>query len=116
MPERKILIVEDEVEWHTNFKRALKGYELIFAMTVDRGFAIYQENKGSWDAIFIDGHLAADSWGPDLVDKLKEDGYTGPMLACTGNPHVMPIMLARGCTDAVEKSAIPRYIREHFPL
>jgi CheY-like chemotaxis protein len=69
------------------------------------------------DLILMDTSLGNGVTTFFLTEKIrKEHGFTGPIIATSGNDDNHPEMLRRGCSHACLKEKIGDFLIEHFTL
>ncbi len=103
---RKILIVEDEVDFRELLLHVLteKGYRVSAAGNGEDGLRLYSE--GAPDLVLLDVHLP-DMSGFEICRKIRAEGPRPetPILICTVRSEVAPVAegLSSGATDYVLK-------------
>src|SRR5579883_516384 len=106
MPGKKILIVEDEVDFRELLTHVLgqKGYDVTAAGNGEDGLSAYRD--GSPDLVLLDVHLP-DMSGFEICRKIRAEGPRPqtPILICTVRSEVAPVAegLSSGATDYVLK-------------
>lgn len=107
MPEI-ILMVDDDIdtyEYIAEYWLKNSDYTLITATTLDAGWKLYTENKESIVGIIMDGCIASNLDAPDtlpLIQSIRTDGFTGPMVAASLDPSFCKLMVEAGCTMLAE--------------
>ena len=104
MPQKKILIVDDEklVRWALVQKCAEYGYQSAEAGTAEEALRGLQTE--SPDAILLDVHLP-DQSGIEVLEKLKQAGDTHSVIMMTADPQLddVKVALRLGAYDFVSK-------------
>ncbi len=104
MPQKKILIVDDEklVRWALAQKCAEYGYQSAEAGTAEEALRGLQTE--SPDAILLDVHLP-DQSGIEMLEKLKQAGDTHSVIMMTADPQLDDVKAALrlGAYDFVSK-------------
>ena len=104
MPQKKILIVDDEklVRWALAKKCGEYGYQCAEAATGDEALRTLQTE--SPDAVLLDVHLP-DQSGIEVLEKLKQSGDTRSVIMMTADPQLDDVKAALrlGAYDFVSK-------------
>lgn len=104
MPQKKILIVDDEklVRWALAKKCAEYGYQSVEAGDGEEALRVLQNE--SPDAVLLDVHLPGQS-GIEVLEKLKQGGDTRTIIMMTADPQLDDVKAALrlGAYDFVSK-------------
>ncbi|MFA6297322.1 MAG: response regulator [Candidatus Paceibacterota bacterium] len=108
---KQILVIEDDKNIILGYQGLLKKFpfEFIVATTLEEAERLYPIRE--WDVIVVDGCLGGDDFntGP-LVKEIRASGYTGHMIAASGNPDLRRFLVEAGCSMDVEKRFVPANI------
>ena len=104
MPQRKILIVDDEklVRWSLKQKCAEYGYQSVEAATAEEALRVLQSE--SPDAVLLDLHLP-DRSGIEVLEKVKQSGEMPSVIMMTAAPQLDDVKTAlrKGAYDFISK-------------
>lgn len=111
----KILIVDDQEIVIHRCKEALPEFEFQAAFTWSTGWKHYSENPNLFDAILLDGNLETGKYGHTLAQAIRAYGYTGPLIAISGNEDMQKRLMDAGCDHQAKKAQVPSCLRKLFP-
>ncbi len=100
-----VLLIEDDDLLCRAFKRSLelRGVTTIQASSVEEGQRLFHAHRDSLDAIVMDGCLNSPNLNTlPLIKEIKDSGFAQPIIAASGDPKNRRIMMAHGCTHAVD--------------
>lgn len=117
----KVLLVEDEKivsdAWKRYIERGDHTVEVCVADSVTKAVKIYEENKGKFRAIIIDGNIPADDTEGSpkvqtlsLLNKIRGT-FTGLIVAASGNDSLQERMMLL-CDVRCDKPAMPESLAE----
>jgi len=109
----KILIVEDTKSMSDLYVYKLSPhFDVLVAATVYDANRIFQDNNGDFELIIFDyqvpsrpdsGLLSPGDNTECIVQKIKRDGFTKPMIATSSEPKYRTKLMNAGCTHESEK-------------
>ena len=115
---KRVLLVEDHAAEARVLTRLVRSYggviEIVWASSSDVAVNVYRELKGSLWAIVFDGYLETTSRDDTLpiIALVKSDGFSGHMIAYSGNPDMMKRMVRAGCTERCPKDEVINVLLE----
>ena len=105
MPNKYILLVEDEVSFLLFWKKELEGYgyEIEYAERIETTLEVFPTKQ--WDAIVVDGCIGGDYFNsPPLIRKFKtESKPTCAIVAASRSEELSELMMEAGCTHSVSR-------------
>ena len=112
--KKKILIVEDNEllqMMYSNPSYLGRDFELLQAYTIKEGEALFAKNSREIELIVMDGSLP-DGIGDELVRKIRNSGFLGPIITSAGYPAYRDRMMELGCTHQSSKEGVPDLVKE----
>ncbi|MBI4156033.1 MAG: response regulator [Candidatus Zambryskibacteria bacterium] len=109
---KKVLIVEDDSDWQSIWKRKLEGkIQTITASSVEEGERLFNENPDV-DAIVMDACLSGEEPDtPPLVTKIRQT-FNGPMIAASGSSTFRQCLKSYGCDYESKKHNVSDKVLE----
>ncbi|MBU2595668.1 response regulator [Patescibacteria group bacterium] len=112
----KVLVVEDDLEWHRRWEKMLEGRVVILSAfsikEAEEQFALHPD----FSAIVMDVCVPGDDpTTPPLVRKFRET-FKGPMIAVSSMRAYRVELLLAGCDHESEKGSLPQKLREVLGL
>ncbi|MBU2036992.1 response regulator [Patescibacteria group bacterium] len=108
MEKPKILVVEDDSQWHRIYQRELGDlFEVIIAQTVEDGERLYAENP---DVVLIIMDACVPGDEPttlELTEKIRQT-FIGPMIGASSMPDYRLALLKAGCDYSSDKGTAAR--------
>jgi len=102
----KVLIVEDEEDWHINFRRLLSGHAVtLTAKSIDEARELFRRNS---DLAVIVVDACVPGFQPTTVPLVQEfrKMFTGPIVAVSSVNEYRDMLCAAGCDHECEKPAV----------
>ena len=111
MDTKHVLVIEDDTEiivrWQSSLRRL--PIRLTPAVNLDEANRLFPIK--TWDVIVVDGCLGGDDFNTEeLVRTIREQGYTGPMIAASKNSELRKFLVCAGCDEESEKEFVPANI------
>ncbi len=103
-----ILVVEDTPDVIRAYERALPGCDRIMARSIREAWASFKEHRWALDIVIMDGEVPGAETTEDLVRDMRTEGYTGPIIAASGQPTLNVRLMKAGCTHTVPAEAKDR--------
>jgi len=108
---KHILIIEDSVDVVLGWREALRRFPFNFIVAENLEKAEVLFPVRNWDVIVVDGCLGGDDFNTEaLVHTIREQGYTGPMIAASKSPDIRRLLIRAGCDEESPKEFIPTHI------
>lgn len=106
MGKPKVLIVEDDSQWHRIYKRGLGDFcEVIIAETVEAGERLFAENQNT-ALIIMDACVPGDEPTTlELTRKIRET-FKGPMIGTSSMFEYRNALLEAGCDYSGDKGTV----------
>lgn len=113
-----ILMVEDDAVYVTRTQRMLgDAVQLVAANTLEGGLTLFEEHKDGLALILMDACVPGDDpnamW---LVRKIRESGFTKPIIAISSMPDYRQMLIRAGASDECAKVDIPTKVRRVLQL
>ena len=108
---KHILLIEDDGNIILGYQGLLRKFpfEFIVATTLEEAEKLHSIRK--WDVIVVGGCLGGDDFNTEsLVKEIRANGYTGHMIAASGNPDLRRLLVEAGCSMEAEKRFVPANI------
>ena len=109
---KKVLIVEDDPDWQSMWKRKLEGkVHVLMASSVEKGEQLFNENPDV-DVIVMDACVSGEE--PDtlpLVTNIRQT-FSGPMIAASGSYTFRQCLKSYGCDHESRKKDVPEKVLE----
>lgn len=119
--DKLILMVDDNADVHLCLREYLGIREhrvkLLSAHTLEQGVTLFRTHQRQLTFIILDGCLTP--YGRDidtlsLLEEIKASGYGGPVIASSSDRRMRDEMCMLGCTSAVEKGDLVKYLRQYL--
>ena len=115
---KRVLIIEDDYDWQKIYEVSLSDkVHITTAYTPSEAQKCFEE--GQFDLIVFDGCVGGNGSTldtPPLVRKWREAGFTGPMIAASGDPRYRNILMGSGCDYQASKFNVPKKVLELLDL
>ncbi len=111
-----VLVVEDSLGIQRGYKRVLEPtHTVIQAFTEQAGYDLFAEHVEEIVAIIMDGLLTENGRDNDTLDltrHIREQGFTGPIIATSSNEDIQSAQISAGCSHkAVKLDAVGELLR-----
>ena len=111
----RVLIIEDNVSLAKVWLMDTEGARLTIVTTLREARRQIDGWLAEFTAIFVDGRVEACSCDPsdtlELIQHIRAQGYTGPLIAISNDEEVRQQQLTAGCNDSCAKEVVTDTIR-----
>lgn len=112
----RVLIIEDNVSLAKVWLMDTEGVRLTIVTTLGEARRQIDSHHDEFVAIFVDGRLEVCSCDPpdtlELIQHIRAQGYTGPLIAISNDSEVRQQQLTAGCNDSCAKEVVTDIIRQ----
>lgn len=106
----KVLVVEDNVHAVEFYQRHLAETDVVYAEDAESAIREFLENQDALEIIVMDGTLGIQDTD-ELVQLIRtRGGYTGKILAASGNPLHGRKLVEVGADESLDKEDVPERV------
>ncbi|MCC7357454.1 response regulator [Candidatus Uhrbacteria bacterium] len=108
---RVILVLEDNPAVRIFYIDSLnpKGYEVLCSPSMKGALQLFDEERENIVGVISDGNVIEGDFGPIFVERLRNFGFKGPIIATSMSSALRQKLIRAGCSEkADEKKDAPQ--------